>query len=396
LSDDLPEALARIRAWGEDRDWTGYDPYDALNSPAARVLTLQTSAGRRILTQVVKLSPVNLRPLLRIPPERNAKAIGLVASAYARLSAGGDASAREHAANLLEWLAANHSGQGAGVAWGYHFDVQTRFFAYGRGTPNTIATSFVAHAFLDAVELMGEERWGEQALAAAHFLAKHMLSPDGTYFRYLPREDELVHNANLLACATLARTRRLLGEESLAEPARRALGTSLTAQREDGAWPYAAGPAGGWVDNFHTGYVLESLAHSESVRPDARVHLERGVDYWDRELFLIDGTPKYFPDRTYPLDAHCYATAIETWLSVAEWHPLASERAERLAELLIARMLDPKGFVHFQQRRFWTNRVPFVRWTTAPSFEALAGLLLHRAGGARRPRAEERTHSSLG
>jgi hypothetical protein len=394
LSDELREAVVRIRAWGEERDWTGYDPYDGLNSPATRILSLGTSAGRRILTQVVKLSPANLRPLLRVRPERNAKAIGLVASAYARLSAAGDASAREPAGRMLEWLAANHSGQAAGLAWGYHFDVQTRFFSYERGTPNTIATSFVALAFLDAVELMGEERWGEQALAAARFLAQHTLSPDGTYFRYLPHEEELVHNANLLACATLARTRRLLGEESLAEPARRALETSLAAQREDGAWPYAVGPAGGWVDNFHTGYVLESLAHCESVCPEARLHLERGLDYWDRELFLSDGTPKYFPDRTYPLDAHCYATAIETWLSVADWHPLASQRAERLAELLIARMLDPRGFVHFQQRRLWRSRVPFIRWTTAPSFRALARLALHRAARGRPSRAEE-AHSSL-
>ena len=33
-----------------------------------------------------------------------------------------------------------------GLGWGYHFDVQTRFFAYRAGTPNMIATSFAAHA----------------------------------------------------------------------------------------------------------------------------------------------------------------------------------------------------------------------------------------------------------
>jgi hypothetical protein len=392
------DGVSRIRRWGEACDWKGYDPYDALNSPAAPFLTLGTRPGRRALTQAVKLSPLNLRPILRIQPDWNAKAIGLVASGYARLSAAGDTTAGVPARRWLEWLAANHSGSPTFMAWGYHFDVQTRFFSYDRDTPNTIATSFVAHAFLDGVELLGDQRWGEQALAAARFLGEHMLSagPDGTYFRYLPREDELVHNANLLACAVLARTARLLGAESLAEPARQALETSLGAQREDGAWPYAAGPAGGWVDNFHTGYVLESLAHCVTLRPDVRGRLEQGLAFWDRALFADDGTPKYFPDRTYPVDAHCYATAIATWLSVVQWHPRALQRADRLAELLIARMLDPAGFVHFQQRRLWTNRVPFVRWTTAPSFRALAGLLLHRAGGVIPPQAEEHAHSRLG
>jgi hypothetical protein len=80
------DALDSIRRWGEGRDWRGYDPYDALNSPLAPYLTAGTAFGRRALTQAVKRSPVNLRPLLRIPPAHNDKALGLVASGYARLA----------------------------------------------------------------------------------------------------------------------------------------------------------------------------------------------------------------------------------------------------------------------------------------------------------------------
>src|SRR5262245_36019748 len=47
----LDAALARIRAWGEARDWAGADPYDGLNSPLAPVLSLGTPLGRRVLTQ---------------------------------------------------------------------------------------------------------------------------------------------------------------------------------------------------------------------------------------------------------------------------------------------------------------------------------------------------------
>ena len=34
--------------------------------------------------------------------------------------------------------------------------------------------------------------------------------------------------------------------------------------------------------------------------------------------------------------------------------------------------------MNFQRGRFVTNRVPFIRWTTAPAFRALAGLELAR------------------
>jgi polysaccharide biosynthesis protein VpsJ len=369
VTDPVAPAVARIRAWGEERDWRGYDPYDALNSPAAPVLTLGTRLGRRVLTQVVKRSPVNLRPLLRIGPDWNAKAIGLVASGYARLAAAGDAAARAAAERWLDWLAANHSGDEAGLAWGYHFDVQTRFFRYAKGTPNTIATSFVAQAFLDGASLLGDERRRDAAASVAEFLESRMLAegPLGPYFRYLPGEDELVHNANLLACAVCARAGR-------PEPARRALVTSLRAQREDGSWPYSEGPQGRWVDNFHTGYVLESLAACKDLDADVPERLARGLDYWSRTMFLPDGTPKYTPDSLYPVDAHCYATAIDTWLAAGD---LA--QAQRLATQLVNRMLDRAGYVHFQQNRYWTNRVPFVRWTTAPTFKALAGVLMGRA-----------------
>lgn len=327
------------------------------------MLSLGTRFGRRLLTQIVKRSPVNLRPPLGIKPEWNAKALGLVASAYARLwAASGDESARREAERWLEWLEEHHSGDASGKAWGYHFDVQTRFFSYPRGTPNTIASSFVARAFLDGYELLDDERWRESAASAARYLEAHMLHEKG-YFRYLAGEDELVHNANLLACAVLARA----GHQGSVKDA---LALSLSAQREDGSWPYAEGSRGNWVDNFHTAYVLESLAVCEPAFPQARDALERGFAFWERELFLPDGTPKYDIRNVYPIDAHCYASAIDAWLAAKKVKP-----ALRTASLLIDRMIDPSGYVWFQERRFWTNRVPFIRWTTAPSFCALAGAL---------------------
>jgi hypothetical protein len=214
-------------------------------------------------------------------------------------------------------------------------------------------------------------------------------SGHGTFFRYVPGEDELVHNANLLACSVLVRAARVLEQPSLLDLALPAVATSLAAQRDDGSWPYAESARGDWVDNFHTAYVLESLALCAGSIPQARDALERGIDYWERELFLPDGTPKYTPDRVFPLDAHCYASAIDAYVALAQWHTPALDRAEHTAALLVARMLDPSGYVYFQRERFWVNRVPFVRWTTAPSFKALAGLMLARVSGAEPARQEE-------
>jgi hypothetical protein len=113
-------------------------------------------------------------------------------------------------------------------------------------------------------------------------------------------------------------------------------------------------------------------------------------------LFLEDGTPKYYPERTLPLDAQCYSQAIETWVAVRDRRPDAIQHAERVASLLVQHLLDADGHVHFQRRKLWTSRVPYIRWTTAPAFRALAGLALARsegcAEGCSRKRAEEVRH----
>jgi hypothetical protein len=349
--------------------------------------------GRRMLTQAVKRSPVNLRPLLRIDPSLNAKALALVASAYVRLAAAEptDGHAQAHARRWLDWLATHRGGNGSTFGWGYPFKVETRFFGYARDTPNAIATSFVIQALLDGHELLGNERYGEIAAAGCDFLTTELLVEDGAraYFRYLPAETELVHNANLLGCAALMRAGALIGRADLREVAQTALQPSLEAQRTDGSWPYAEGANHGWVDNFHTGYVLDSLAVCARSIANLRGPLERGLAYWERELFLPDGTPKYTPSSVYPLDAHCYATAIDTWLAMQDIRSAALDNAERIAALLLDRMLDPAGYVHFQRTRLWKNKVPFVRWTTAPTFRALAGLQLARV------RRENAAHAGL-
>jgi hypothetical protein len=128
------------------------------------------------------------------------------------------------------------------------------------------------------------------------------------------------------------------------------------------------------VDNFHTGYVLESLSVC-ARRVDTAAALACGLDYWERELFTPDGVPKYTPSSLYPIDAHCFATAIDTWVAVAPYRTGALERARRTANLLMENFLLSDGHVRFQRRRRWDNDVPFVRWTTAPAFRALARLV---------------------
>ena len=377
------DAVDSIRRWGEERDWRGYDPYDALNSPFVPYLTLGTAFGRRALTQVVKRSPVNLRPLLRIPPAHNDKALGLVASGYARLAvARADDTAADAARRWLDRVVSDAVVDGTGRAWGYHFDVRTRFFGYARGTPNTIATSFVAHALLDGLELLGETRFGDAAREAAGFLVDaHARQRRGQSRSSATcrEERELVHNANLLACSVVVRT-AALRDEPLDERVAAAVATSVEAQRADGSWAVLGG-AGGRLGRQLPHRIRARVARAlrgTRRRPAIR-RSSAASSYWERELFLPTAspspprgaasrstrttTPRRSRPGSPPWTGVTRRSTAQNALPTSWWHECSTR----------------DGHVDFQRGRFVTNRVPFVRWTTAPAFRALAGLELARS-----------------
>src|SRR3954453_10069666 len=146
----LDRALSAVECWGAARDWTGSDPYDGLN--ATRVVTplLRSRRGRQVVTQVVKRSPLDLRPLLGVRAAESAAALAQIVSAYAIGSFVPEYERGDKLAELVRRLEARRCDGFAQPCWGYHFDVQTRVFFYPKGSPNTIATAFAALALLDA------------------------------------------------------------------------------------------------------------------------------------------------------------------------------------------------------------------------------------------------------
>src|SRR5438045_8820677 len=77
----LADAIDRLLVEGRQTAWAGYDPYDALRSPVVRALSFNAKWPRVAWIQLLKRSPVNLRPLLLVSKSVNPKTLGLVARA---------------------------------------------------------------------------------------------------------------------------------------------------------------------------------------------------------------------------------------------------------------------------------------------------------------------------
>lgn len=375
----LAEATRSLERWGAGRDWLGPDPYDALNG--SRVPPLPTAFARRAAIQLVKRSPVNLRRPLGIAPRHNSATIALLLSAYARrgtVAAEGRAERVRWCVEMLRHLCISGP---SGASWGYHFDVETRFFFYDAQTPNAIATSFAGLALLDAHALGGEAAEGtlELAESAGEFTLGSLTrteGPGGAYFGYFPGDRTPIHNANLLACGLLSQLALHTGREDFLQAARSGVGYALAHQRRDGSWPYAEGQVGDWVDGYHTGYVLDSLLRCHPALDDSAVldAWRRGIDFYERRLFDPDGAPRFTAESRWPIDGICVAQAIETFARGGLIEPELLEASWRSFDFAQRRMRRRDGAYRFQRGPWWINPVPHVRWVQAPMLNAFSVL----------------------
>jgi hypothetical protein len=101
----------------------------------------------------------------------------------------------------------------------------------------------------------------------------------------------------------------------------------------------------------------------------------RGYEFWQERFFLEHGWPKYYPDRLYPADAHSAASAIVTLVDLRGRVPGALKVAEQIADWALKNLRDDRGFFHYQLRRFYKVRIPYMRWSEAWMAYALARLL---------------------
>jgi len=391
--EEVRQAAVRLRAWLERERFVGWDPHDALNSRVVNRLSFGRHRLKQAWVQALKSSPLNLRPLLRVAKGSNPKGMGLLLATYwrlARTAAGRDPAALAQVTYLARWLLEHAERGWSGPAWGYNFDWPNRAFYAPAGTPTIVNTAFVGLALLDLASTPEWEREavGEgAALAAARWACRfvtddlHVERPgnDEIWFSYTPGDRRLVHNANVLGATLLAATARRTGESTLMDLALRAARFTARRQRPAGEWPYGEGASDRWVDSFHTGYVLESLDAIQRLAGTREFEgaIERGYRFWKARLFLADGTPKYYAERTYPLDAHVAAEAILTFLTFSGRDAEALDRAWHLAGWLVGHFQDRAGYFHYQQRRAYRIRIPYIRWVQAWVFRSLAELDYH-------------------
>jgi len=94
---------------------------------------------------------------------------------------------------------------------------------------------------------------------------------------------------------------------------------------------------------------------------------EKGLDFYLNNFFLKDGTPKYYHNKTYPIDIHCPAQLLAT-LSRANKFRENSGLIDSVLSWTIKEMQSPKGYFYYQIKNRTSSKIPYMRWAQAWMF----------------------------
>lgn len=387
----IQEALDRLEWWIKDKNWMGWDPFDALSSPFLYKLSFGNNLVGIVFTQLLKRSPWNFRKLLGINQQINAKGAGLLLQANLRLYAQRANEGRLRDIHFLSsWIEKSLVKGDFGIGWGYYFPWANRDFFAPASTPYAVVTCYVVLALLEMNRL--SERHPEilsellkapldYAIGAGQFILEGLnrFSPsiDEACFSYSTVDQRYLHNINLLCARLLAELYTSTGKKHYKDAVLKSVRYTLNRQGPDGEWFYGEAKIEQFIDNIHAGFILVALNRIGEILEiqDLENALRRGYEYWKRSLFTPQGLPKYHSDRIYPVDTHAIAQSILTFVEFSSRDPLALDRAMELAIWAIESMQDPGGYFYYQKYPRYTIRIPYMRWSQAWMYNALTGLL---------------------
>lgn len=376
---DILNSLHRLQGWVEAHNYLAYEPFDGLSSPF-RVFTFGSLTLDRILMQLIRQSPINLRPLFGVKPLDSTKGRGYMAWGYLTMFAHtGRSEFRDKAISCLDWLMAHKSPKFIEYSWANHFDFASRGGKYQKHDSIIVWTSLIGQAFLDGYEILHHDKYLTVADSACRWILSlpRETTENGTCLSYHALTQESIHNANMLGAAMLARTAKLTDNKEYLRVAKEAMEYSCFRQRPDGSWWYAEDPRYHWIDNFHTGYNLDTLkCYIEHSGDDSYLpHLQMGFRFYVDHFFEPSGRPKYYHNRVYPVDSQCAAQAIETLANFADTQPKALDLALKVTHWTITNMQDPQGYFYYRQYPMVKAKTPMFHWAQATTYRALALLL---------------------
>jgi hypothetical protein len=275
-------------------------------------------------------------------------------------------------------------------AWGYPFDWETQSGTIAAWTPYITTLPYVYEAFRDVYHVDGDPQW----LKVMQSIALHSVEDYGDYptsskastccYCPGPKNSSGVVNASAYRAFLLTAASLDFSEETYRKTAEQNLNFVLESQNPDGSWFYSIDNKRDFVDHFHTCFVLKALAKIEKLTrsSDCRAAIDRGIEYYTRNLFDRDRLPKPFSKRprltVYRRELYDYAECINLAILLLGRFAELDRILTVVLDDLLGSWQKPDG--SFRTRRLWIgwDNVPMHRWAQSQVFRSLCLLLKER------------------
>ncbi len=384
---NIKNTLSDLEKFCVENNFKGWDPYDGLNSKIFNSLPLKKLyLSRLIWIQLFKLSPMNFREIFLVPKQHNPKAIALFLTSYCNLyNINNDSKYIEMINYLADLLIKLKSKNYSSSCWGYNFDWQSRAFFLPKFTPTVVATSFAADSLFRAYKITNNNEHLKNALSSAEFILNDLnrTEKDNNFiFSYSPLDKTRVYNASLLGSRLLAQAYNFSNNNLYKSEAYNSVKAVVDKQSLDGSWIYGELEIQNWIDSFHTGYNLECIYEYQIYTGDNsfNYNIEIGLEYYLKNFFLEDGTPKYYNNKTYPIDVHCPAQFISTLVRLNKFKK-NKKLADKVLNWTIKNMKHKDGYFYYQRNKNFASKIPYMRWAQAWMFYSLSFYLRAEKNG---------------
>ena len=374
----IDHSLINLKNHIESKNYKGWDPYDCLRSPLFKLPILKSSKYFRFLSQqFLKRFPFNLRKFLFIDESLNPVTLGLSLQAYSQLyeidKTNKDQYLKKIEDIILKLEKLIPKGY-AGACWGYDFDWEARYMKVPAYQPTIVATGIISNALYIAFKATKIQRSSDLVISASNFVKTNLyrtIDENGICLSYSPFDKEKVFNASMKGARLLAQTFDLNNDKSSLKLSRDIIKYVMRHQNTNGSWSYSLSKSGGWIDNYHTGYILDCLDEYQSCTKDCdyKKQLEKGVSFYKENFVTKDFIPKFYNYDTYPVDC---TSAAQFILSMKRFGH--EEIAQKVANWMILNMMKEDGSFKFRKFKYYSIDTSYMRWSNAWMFAALSFL----------------------
>ena len=382
MEHDLQAILNQVYAWSSKQEFCGYNKHDGLNSPLLKLLLGWGKWPRIIAIQSIMRFPFNIRPLLGVKKSYNPKGLSLFCRGNLDLfECTKDEKYLQEAESLLEILEEISSpGSWSGKCWGYHYPWQDLQFFAPTNTPNAVVTSFVCESLLDAYKTTGNDKYLEIVASSIEFFLNDLAilkdTPEELCLAYMPFPMSMrVMDVSILIAAVIARHSYYSKNTIYNDTAKRLVNYVINQQTEYAAWYYTDPPGDSPIchDNYHTGFILDALdSYMQSTNDYSYMpQYKNGLDFYARNLFNENGSPKWMSNQDYPHDIHGAAQGILTFSRHLEDYP---QLAYKIFRWTMDNLYNPKGRFYYQESKYFTKKFTLLRWCNAWMYRALTEL----------------------